>query len=203
VTRWFTADLHLGHARICALAGRPFGSVKEMNRQLVDRWNSVVQDDDEVWVLGDVAMGAIANTLPMVGDLRGCKHLVLGNHDRPHMAALAGNAALAAEWTAKYLAAGFETVEAGPVALTLAGDIQVLASHFPHEGDSVPEERFASCRPVNDGRWLLCGHVHEAWRVFGRQVNVGVDVWGFSPVSEGAVLDAIKAARAVAEDRVS
>jgi calcineurin-like phosphoesterase family protein len=35
--------------------------------------------------------------------------------------------------------------------------------------------------------WLLHGHVHEKWRQQGRMVNVGVDVWDFTPVAEDVI----------------
>ncbi|MGH9119072.1 MAG: hypothetical protein ACRD0A_14675 [Acidimicrobiales bacterium] len=69
MTRWFTADLHLGHANIIDYSRRPFDSVDEMNRALIDNWNEVV-DDDEVWMLGDFALGKIAESLPLVGGAR-------------------------------------------------------------------------------------------------------------------------------------
>jgi len=34
---------------------------------------------------------------------------------------------------------------------------------------------------------LLHGHVHEKWRQQGRMVNVGVDVWDFTPVAEEVI----------------
>ena len=43
----------------------------------------------------------------------------------------------------------------------------------------------------NDGIWTLCGHVHGAWKVRGRNINVGVDVRGFAPMSSNEVLNAI------------
>jgi len=79
---FLTSDLHIGHANISRLADRPFMSVEEMNGVLIDNWNDVVQDSDTVWVLGDVAMGKIADSLPLVELLKGEKHLVAGNHDR-------------------------------------------------------------------------------------------------------------------------
>jgi calcineurin-like phosphoesterase family protein len=39
-------------------------------------------------------------------------------------------------------------------------------------------------RPVDNGLPLIHGHVHNSWKVNGRQINVGVDVWDFTPVSE-------------------
>jgi calcineurin-like phosphoesterase family protein len=76
MARWYTADLHLGHANIIRYCDRPFSDVDEMNRALIDRWNSVVADDDEVWVLGDVALGPIAQSLALIDELHGDKVLV-------------------------------------------------------------------------------------------------------------------------------
>ena len=59
MTTWFTADQHFGHARLLELSaarGAAFSTVAEMNARLVHSWNSVVQPDDTVWVLGDSDM---------------------------------------------------------------------------------------------------------------------------------------------------
>ena len=69
----------------------------------------------------------------------------------------------------------------------------MLAGHFPYEGDSHDEDRFTRWRPVDDGAWLLHGHVHTSWQVNGRQINVGVDVWDYAPVSEAALAALIEA----------
>ena len=63
MTTWFTSDLHFGHANIIEYSGRPFRDVDHMNRALIERWNALVQPADTVWVLGDVAMGRITDTL--------------------------------------------------------------------------------------------------------------------------------------------
>jgi len=78
MTRFFTADLHLGHRNIIEYSGRPFRDVAEMDAALVDRWNETVGDDDEVVVLGDFAMGKISETLPLAALLRGRKVLLAG-----------------------------------------------------------------------------------------------------------------------------
>jgi calcineurin-like phosphoesterase family protein len=80
--RWWTADLHLGHANICSYTGRPYHSLDAMNEALIEKWNSRVGEVDEVYVLGDLAMGHIGETLPLAGLLNGSKVLVPGNHDR-------------------------------------------------------------------------------------------------------------------------
>jgi calcineurin-like phosphoesterase family protein len=49
---------------------------------LRDRWNEVVRDNDLVYVLGDVAFNKIA--LNSLGQFKGRKILVMGNHDKFH-----------------------------------------------------------------------------------------------------------------------
>ncbi|MBN1570216.1 MAG: hypothetical protein JXA73_20410 [Acidobacteria bacterium] len=36
-------------------------------------------------------------------------------------------------------------------------------------------------RPMKTSRKLLCGHIHEKWLRLGNIINVGVDVWDFTP----------------------
>jgi len=36
-------------------------------------------------------------------------------------------------------------------------------------------------RPMKTYRKLLCGHIHEKWLRLGWIINVGVDVWDFTP----------------------
>jgi len=82
MTTWFTADPHLGDRNIIRYYDRRFESVGVMSRALNARWNEIVDDDDTVWVLGDFALGTIADTLPLAGELRGELILLTGNHDR-------------------------------------------------------------------------------------------------------------------------
>ena len=50
---WFTADLHLGDTNILHDMDRPFGSVEEMNRKVIDAINECVAADDRLYILGD------------------------------------------------------------------------------------------------------------------------------------------------------
>ena len=188
MTRFWTSDLHLGLANIIRYCSRPFGDVDEMNRELVTRWNETVAEGDEVWVLGDVALGPIAEMFDLVGTLRGRKILVAGNHDR----CWAGAGAKGEAWLDRYRDAGFSEVLQHSVPVEL-GPFDGLACHLPYEGDSHDDDRFVTHRPVDDGQLLLHGHVHERWRVRGRQVNVGVDVWDYRPVSDAELLAEIAA----------
>jgi calcineurin-like phosphoesterase family protein len=64
--RWFTADLHLGHANIIAYCRRPFRAVDDMDAALLAAWEATVRPGDEVWVLGDLALGHIFRALQLV-----------------------------------------------------------------------------------------------------------------------------------------
>jgi calcineurin-like phosphoesterase family protein len=56
-----------------------FSSVEEMDDSMVERWNSVVKQQDKVYHLGDVAMSK--HHIAIIGRCNGRKRLVLGNHD--------------------------------------------------------------------------------------------------------------------------
>jgi calcineurin-like phosphoesterase family protein len=80
------SDTHFGHANILRFTDsttgeliRPgFASLEEMDEHMIQQWNSVVQDKDIVYHLGDVYMNDGHRVLPR---LQGRKRLILGNHD--------------------------------------------------------------------------------------------------------------------------
>ena len=183
--RYFTSDTHFGHANIIDYCGRPFGSLGHMHEDLISRWNSVVSDDDEVVVVGDVAMGRLEDSLALVRRLAGNKLLVPGNHDK----CWAGRQGEKAR--AMYEAAGFAVLDE-QVTFDLGGHA-VDICHFPFTGDSGSQDRFESWRPQDQGQWLIHGHVHERWRLRGRAINVGIDAWAGELVRETQIIELIEA----------
>lgn len=78
---WFIGDTHFGHANLLTFDNntRVFESIDEHDEAIVDNWNSVVDDDDRVFHLGDVAFASKYHYLKR---LNGRKIVVvLGNHD--------------------------------------------------------------------------------------------------------------------------
>lgn len=75
------ADTHFGDENIIKFEGRPFKSVEDMNKTMIENWNSVVSDEDTVFVLGDFISDA--SCLPIIDNLKGNIKLILGNHDIP------------------------------------------------------------------------------------------------------------------------
>lgn len=78
---FFISDLHFGHRNIINFEPdyRKGKDVDEHNLWLVNRWNSVVNKRDVVYVLGDVVFGV--DNFKWLHMLTGQKHLLLGNHD--------------------------------------------------------------------------------------------------------------------------
>lgn len=196
---FFTSDIHFGHRNIIEYSRRPFSSVDEMNEAIIAAWNDQVSPESKVYVIGDVALGKIAETLPLVARLNGTLFLRTGNHDRndpmhddPRNGKSNKNRP-AQTWDAAYFDAGFTSIEHGHGRVNLDAQHQgVLVCHFPYKGDSGDADRYSHLRPTDNGEWLIHGHVHDKWRQNGRQVNVGLDAWGGRLVTSTEIVSLIE-----------
>lgn len=153
-----------------------------MNASLIERWNNVISETDVVWVLGDVGLGDIRESLRCVEKLKGVKHLVVGNHDRMF------KERDRSVWEQAYRDAGFASIHHGQHFFE-DGETELLLCHFPYRGDSGATDRFTEMRAVDEGLPLLHGHTHGRWRKNGRMIDVGVDAWGGTPVALDVILD--------------
>ena len=77
---FLTSDLHMGHDREFVWKVRRYDSVQAMNLAQVQKWNETVEDDDDIYVLGDLMLGD-SNNIEFIKQLKGKIHIVLGNHD--------------------------------------------------------------------------------------------------------------------------
>jgi calcineurin-like phosphoesterase family protein len=179
---FFTADTHFCHSSIIRHCGRPFATVDEMNRALIDNWNSLVTDRDEIYVLGDFmykGKGRDANGI--LSKLKGRKYLIEGNHEKYLSDPEFKKEAF--EWVQNYHLLKYEGVK-------------IVLFHYP----------LMSWDGSHHGSVHLYGHVHnsgiqypeygENLRLLGpRAFNVGVDVNDFYPVSVKAIFEKIKTAQ--------
>lgn len=81
---YVTADLHFGHENIikfCAPTRGHFKDADHMNEEMVRMWNEIVNPEDNVYILGDVAFMQAQKAAEMVNRLNGRKILIQGNHD--------------------------------------------------------------------------------------------------------------------------
>ena len=177
---WFTSDHHFGHKNIIAYCDRPFKSVDEMNKVMVERWNDVVDDCDDIFYLGDFSLDfhSVERFLPQ---LKGTIHWVPGNHDAMHPMHAGHEKYI--EWLEHH-----GVLWCGPEHEMFLDGMDLLLCHFPFGSEDHTERaRFLDWRPTDDGRTLLCGHIHDLWKVNGSMINVGVDQWDFYPVSQAQI----------------
>jgi len=170
---WFTADTHFSHELVAGLRG--FDSAEEHDRHVVEVWNSMIEDGDVVWHLGDVSIsGSLRRWTPWVAHLNGTRHLIAGNHDGCHPMHRNSH-----KMQADYLM-HFDSVQT--MARRRIEGREVLLSHFPYDGDHTEDQRMTQYRLRNQGVPLLHGHTHSAEKVTfapgsTRQVHVGWDAW--------------------------
>lgn len=80
---FFTSDPHYGHRNILKFCNRPYSDTKEMEQDLIKRWNSVVSNNDIAFILGDIVwFKSRNNTKRILDQLKGKEiHIIPGNHD--------------------------------------------------------------------------------------------------------------------------
>jgi calcineurin-like phosphoesterase family protein len=82
---YITSDLHFGQRSIlnyCAHTRGKYLTVDGMTVGMIAEWNSTVQPEDFVYILGDVSFYNLPRTVEILNALNGSKFLVAGNHDR-------------------------------------------------------------------------------------------------------------------------
>ena len=155
---YFTADFHLFNENIIEYCNRPYKNSQHMGRDLIIRYNRVVNTDDMVYFLGDLTLKGIEfkpSLNSLVSRMNGEKHLILGNHDRLSVR--------------DYLEMGFESVHS-------SWDLDIADKKFT----LVHDPAMAYTRP---SRIILCGHVHTHFIYYKNTINVGIDAWQYQPVS--------------------
>lgn len=191
---WFTSDTHFSHRNIITLSNRPFKvwgepSIELHDQSLIEEFNELVGKNDLLIHCGDVALGKIADSLPLVGRLRGYKVLIPGNHDRVFSGEKQKSRI---RFDAEYRKV-FQEIWPEIVIHTIPQlGTEVMLSHFPYEGDSQENDRHVDKRPVDNGLPLIHGHIHEKRHIDGRMFNVGVDVNDFKPVHHSVIRDWIE-----------
>jgi calcineurin-like phosphoesterase family protein len=163
---WFSADLHFNHKNIIAHAHRSFRNVDEMNEQIIDNWNRLIQQDDMVYLLGDVSWSSRTKTVPLIYRLKGRIFLIRGNHDND---ILKKDCVERFEWVKDYYYLKVEDSD-GP-----NGKIQpIILFHYP----------IASWNHINYGAWHLHGHCHGSLPVNKslKRFDVGIDNTCMRPI---------------------
>ena len=164
--RFFTSDLHFQDERL-NLYGRDlmFKNSQEVDDYIIKIWNDKVNKEDLVIVVGDVSM--TKDGLTNLQKLNGEKWLVKGNYDT--------------------------SVEKGGTAKYEISD-EILSEYFTKVVDELEieiddEKIYINHYPTNRKPKMMniLGHIHGTWKVKRNMINVGVDAWHFTPVSEDLI----------------
>ncbi len=214
--KYFTADLHFDHPFVAALRGfttdgttvdelRAMPVMERYRHVDVDAHDNTILDnlmrigeEDELWVLGDVASGNAASRAKAVRLLdrlnvpRKHRHLILGNHE----SGMHPNATAMGEWAEVFGEIAVSSV------IRLADGTPATLSHFPLRQSFIDgimpdgcaanalDPAWAEYAPPAVAPLHLHGHTHAKTPLEfpgRRQINVGVDAWGLKPVPETAL----------------
>lgn len=163
---FFTSDSHFDDGRL-NLYGRDllFKNSKEVDDYIVQKWNETVSEKDLVIHVGDISL--TKEGLETLSKLNGEKWLVKGNYDK--------------------------TTEEGGTAKFEIND-KILSKYFTKIVDELEveiggEKIYVNHFPVNakPDQMNIVGHIHGLWKCQRNSINVGLDCWHFTPVSEDLI----------------
>lgn len=169
-----TSDLHFCHDRMFIWEARGYTDINEMNEVQVRKWNEVVSDEDDVWVLGDLMLGDFEQGLSYLKQLKGKIHVCLGNHDT-------------AKREQAYRDLGWDVQLCARMKYK---KISFYLSHYPTITHNIDEKELWQV-VVN-----LYGHTHQITNFYHDDpwmYHVGVDSHDGYPVSMDQVLADIRA----------
>lgn len=171
---FFTSDLHFGHKNVIKYCNRPFASVEEMDESIIENWNKTVSKKDIVYVIGDFSFHRPEKTLEIFHRLNGHEiHLIAGNHDK----------------RIKQAKAAFTSCENLKEIKLMDRDAygekqHIVLCHYP----------MITWNKSHYGSWMLHGHCHGSLKDdrTSLRLDVGVDVWNFTPISFDFIKSAMK-----------
>ncbi|MBB4146155.1 hydrolase [Rhizobium rhizoryzae] len=158
---FFTADTHFGDPRVLRIDRRPFSHMAAHDAAVIDNWNAVVRQDDDIWHLGDFMSVKGGDCATLLGKLNGRKHLIVGNNDPETTTASKG-------WASVQHYAEFRE-----------GGHHLILCHYA----------FRTWNQMGKGSINLHGHSHGRLKPAPRQFDVGVDAQGLKPVSLAEILN--------------
>lgn len=78
---YFSSDLHLNHNKDFIYKPRGFNTIEDMNMTIINNWNEIISENDDVYLLGDLILGDNDMGMKLLRQLNGKIHVILGNHD--------------------------------------------------------------------------------------------------------------------------
>ena len=170
---FFTSDFHFCHDQKFIYVPRGFNSITEMNREIVKRFNEVMDWEDELYILGDCFLNDNDQGMRLMRQIPGHKHIIWGNHDSDTRKSMME-------------AAGFDCL--GYATIRKINGFQFYMSHYPSMTTNFDDEK-----PLKNRVLSLSGHTHskDIWDAAGGY-NVALDAHECYPVPIEEIIDAFK-----------
>lgn len=173
---FFTSDPHYGHRNVIRFCKRPYENVKDMGATLIENWNRVVDDDDYIFVLGDLFWFNDSHAIKRVlSQLKGNIFIIPGNHDKMD---------------------AYHRVD-DPRIVICSDIVNLFVEETDADGNVKHHQFVLSHYPLTTwthrdrGAYNLFGHIHSKLGREGldqdlilhwNQCDVGVDYWNYTPV---------------------
>ena len=171
---WFTSDLHFGHNKEFLYKPRGFNSIEEHDGTIINNFNSLVSDDDEVFILGDLMLVNNDNGIECLKKLNGKKYFIIGNHDTDSRLELYKNINLEC--------LGYST-------LISVNKYHLYLSHYPSTTSNYDSDKPLKTRIIN-----ISGHTHckEKFNNLTGSYNVALDAHNNFPVEFNTIISDVK-----------
>lgn len=160
----YCADHHFLHggnpdaprAGVIDWCNRPFANIAEMTDALIEAHNAVASRTTNVYIIGDFAVGKDEKAKRRIFDkMNGRKHLIIGNHEK--------NDTLRLGWAS----------EPSYRKTVIDNGRSIFLDHLCAR----------SWPGMYREAYHFYGHTHGRLPSHGRSMDVGIDSWGYAPVT--------------------
>lgn len=184
---WVSSDFHFSHKNYCRGTSnwpdkskcRDFNTLEEMNNTIISNINSVVKENDELWVLGDFCFSGVDSY--KLRNKINCQniHYVCGNHSNKH-----GQEYDPVMSCGNRVSSLFKSY--GYYAEIFYKKARIILFHYP----------IASWNEMSSGSIMLHGHTHrcpeDRYVNGGKSMDVGLDGNDLFPYNLDTIMDIMK-----------
>lgn len=170
---FYISDTHLGHENIIRLSKRPFTNIEEMDKTIINNWNSVVSSHDDIYIVGDLIFKTKKGYEYYLEQLNGKKHLIVGNHDTKML-------------KQPNIKRYFESIN--DLLTVNDGDYTIILCHYP----------LAEWNGFFRNTYHFFGHIHnnknetyEIMKKIKKAYNVGADILNFTPKTAKQIIEGV------------
>ena len=172
---YLTSDLHFCHNRKFLYEPRGFNNVDDMNEKIIENWNNLINDEDDVYVLGDLMLNDDNKGKELFSQLNGKIHVVLGNHDTDNRI--------------EFYKTFNNIVEIAQAIRIKLNGYNFFLCHYPTITTNYTDDKKLKHRLI-----CLYGHTHQKTNFFDGNpyiYHVGLDSHNNTPISIDDIIDDI------------